>query len=235
MGDSWDDDNYEVPDLASNLAALSLPVVEEVDEAITKPKKALPIVKTAGVLKKQQQEAEALARKMESSMLNNETTEERKARERKQVEEADAELSRELFRGQVRSEEVPLLHVLNAANVPSIPLKTIEDHAKLGLGLGLRLADSSAFHLNAFYQSLVPALKQSRITFKMLDDLIRELQEIRNEKALTESAAQPAPVKKSKKELMAEYWEDGEFYAIEDKFRFNLAEKAKLKRNFYRG
>eukprot|EP01039_Chlorochromonas_danica_P001606 gene1606-1754_t len=205
MGD-WEDDDFEVPDLANNLAAVSLPVVEEVDEALKKPEQPLPIVKAAGVLKKQQEEAEALARKMESSIHDNETAEERRIRERKQVEEADAKLAGELFRGEGGgAAQAVAIPVSAAKSVAGIPLKTKEDHSKLGTLLSKRLATSSAFNVSAFYKSLMPALDQTTITTEVLDELIQELQSIRAARNVAEKAVKPAAaVKKSKKELEAE-------------------------------
>lgn len=203
MGD-WDDEDFEVPVLTNSTANLSVSNGdEEEDEAL---KEAAPVVavKAAGVIKKAQEEQEILANKMEHAMHENETRDEKRLREKRQAEEADVQLAGDLFQGSRAASEGPQQTVSAVKSVASIPLKTKEDHSKLGTLLSKRLATSSAFNVAALYKALTPALNQGTITCEVLDEILRDIKAIRDAKAIAEKPVKAAVVKKSKKEIEAE-------------------------------
>lgn len=221
MGDSWEDEDFEVPVLAANLNT-NFAVDEEEDEALKRVDAPVAVKPAAGVVKKAQEEAELLARKMEHALHENETSAQKKLRERLQAEEADTRLAGELFDGSKGSSAEAQAPVSVAKSIASIPLKTKEDHTKLGQLLSKRLATSSAFNVNAFYKALMPTLKEQTVTTEILDELMRDIKVIRDSRAVAEKPVKAAPVKKSKKEIEAEKLKHAEkFGGVDDDGRYD--------------
>lgn len=204
MGDSWEDDDFEVPVLANNFTASVAVREEEEDQAAKAAAAAAPIVKASGVLRREQEEQEAIARKIQDDLHADETPAQKKLRERLQAEEADTKLAGELFQGNRETSEAARAPVSVVSSVAGIPLRTKEDHSKLGTLLSKRLANSSAFNVAAFYKGLLPALSSATITTETLDEIIRDITAIRASRAVAEKPVKAVPVKKSKKEIEAE-------------------------------
>lgn len=204
MGDSWEDEDFEVPAIANTLNSLKAVADEEEDEALKQPETVFaPITKSAGVLKREAEEAELRANKMQEALHANETAEQKRIRERKQAEEADTRLAGDLFTAPKASTEA-VQPVSAAKSIASVPLKTKEDHTKLGALLSKRLATSSAFNVSAFYKALMPTLDQAAITTEILDEIMRDIKAIRDSRAVAEKATKSSVTKKSKKQLDAE-------------------------------
>ncbi|RYH26484.1 hypothetical protein EON65_14380 [archaeon] len=205
MGDSWEDEDFEVPAIANALSSLKAKNDDDEEDETLKQSETVfsPITKSAGVLKREAEEAELRAAKMQESLHANETGEQKRIRERKQAEEADTKLAGDLFAGTKATTEAAQ-PVSAAKSIASVPLKTKEDHTKLGALLSKRLATSSAFNVSSFYKALIPTLDQPTITTEILDEIMRDIKVIRDSRAVAEKAIKAAATKKSKKQLEAE-------------------------------
>jgi hypothetical protein len=213
MGDSWEDEDFEIPILPS----ASQPIVashQDEEEDLTQidaAKLAAQSVKpsAAAVLQKEKKEKEqiqAFENKLKLSAEVDETSEQRKIRERKQVEEADNELTGELFQGKQGTEKINTVGASSLSNIASISLKTKQDHTNFGAVTSQRLAESSAFNISAFYKSLSKTLTKPSVTLEVLDEIIADIQSIRDSKAkeVKKATSKAAVPKKSKKEIQQE-------------------------------
>ena len=138
---------------------------------------------------------------MKAAELSNETADQRKLRERRQVEEADAELAGELFDAQSQKSGSVQGSVSAAKGIGAVSLKTKQDHTTFGTATASKLSDSTTFNVAAFFKSVVKVLDGPSVTAETLDDIIADLTKIRDGKAKAAKAA--AGTKKTKKEIKA--------------------------------
>lgn len=205
MSDSWEDEDFEVPVLAKPVAPSSWEDEEEDEvDLATKVSKPSPAAVEAALRKAREDEL-ALETKVKLSLLEKETPEERKAREKRQVEEADNELTGELFGSGLSSPGVKSSVVSGSVRtglgVGSTVLKTKQDHTTFGVTVCQKLADSSAFNIAAFYKSLSKVLETPGVTSEVIDEIYAEISRIRENKLKLEKPAKPAVAKKSKKDI----------------------------------
>jgi hypothetical protein len=181
MSDSWEDfeDDFEAPAFAGGATKGAWDDEEDQVEAEEELKNAVVPLTAAQIEanKKKAEEADrALERKMQSAMLKDETSEERRLRVRKEVEEADSALAGELFApagAPVKS--VSSLGSSSASKGLGLALKTKDDHKAFGQLAVSRLADSSTFNVGAFYKSLNKCLNRSEVTYETLEEILEEM------------------------------------------------------------
>jgi hypothetical protein len=201
MGDSWDDDDFQVPDLVVNITNSNVKKEwddeeEEVvmEEVVAKPSEAQILASK----KKAQKEEEALANALKFALEENETPEQKKARERMQAEEADTELSSELFGNNTNTTSKS-----STTGLGSIPLKTKQDHSNFAILCSKKMKDSTPLNVGAFYKNVTDKLKDV-ITTETLDEVLMILNSVRDERRKLEIAKKPTQPKKTKKEMAAE-------------------------------
>lgn len=201
MGDSWDDEEFEVPVIAANAISAPTNWDDEEDEVVLDaPVVAKPsATQMEAQLKKLQEEELAFQTKMKLSMLEKETPDEKKLRERRQVEEADNELAGELF----SKPTTKASSSTKGLGIGSTVLKTKTDHLTFGTTIAQKLNDSSAYNVAAFYKNLAKTLRNSSMTAEVLDDILSDIQKIRDKHA-AETVVQKKVEKKSKKSVKAE-------------------------------
>lgn len=140
-----------------------------------------------------------MAAKMKLAEIANETPDQRKLRERRQVEEADAVLAGELFDTQSQK-STSVGSVSAAKGIGALSLKTKQDHTSFGAATASKLSDSTTFNVGAFFKSVVKVLDNSTITAETLDEILADLNKIRDSKV---KAAKTVVGKKSKKDIKA--------------------------------
>jgi len=201
MGDSWEDEDFEIPILTGQLNA----IVQDDEEDLTQSEKqSVPttVAKSASALKREEELAAALENKIKLTMEANETAEERKIREKKQAEESDTQLAGELFQNDTNAATASSKPTSSLA---SLPLKTKQDHSNFGVMVSQRLSISSPFNLAAYYKSLSKVLVSPEMSLEVLDQIIADIQVIREDKArVTQKANKTTNKKKSKKEIEQE-------------------------------
>lgn len=200
MGDSWEDEDFEVPNLVQSAPPANWD--DEEDEVEIEPK-IVPSKPSQSQIEAENRRAEeaekALATKLKLAELANETSEEKRLRERRQVEEADNELTGELFGGGGKKATSSLG---SSKGIGAITLKTKQDHLTFGTTIAQKLSSSSAFNMAAFYKTLTKGLDSPVMTAEILDDIIADIAKIRDTKAQSEKAKQNK-TKKSKKDIKA--------------------------------
>ena len=199
MGDSWDDEEFEIPTIAAApvIAAVNWDDEEDnvvVDEDIVSKPSASQV---AAQKKKAAEEELTFQTKMKLSLLENETPDQKKLRERRQLEEADAELSSELF---TKTKKSTASSSTTGGGIGSIVLKTMGDHSTFGNTIAAKLKDSSAFNVGAFYKSLNKVLDKE-ISLEVIEEIYQTVSRIRDAKLKEKPANAPLVKKKSKKDL----------------------------------
>lgn len=244
--DDWENDDF-VPTLNTGASA-----VREEEDLLEKELNAQPVVSKLTEEQKAKKAAEgeaAFLKKLEATKIKEETADERRRRERLQVEEADHELTNELFDGMsvppapaataskpVAAPTAPAASSAKpksmATGLGGIPLTTNQDHFEFGNLVAVRLQDSTAFNVIAFYKGLSKLLKGSAITADSLDEISNQIKAIRDTKvkpvagkkgeAPKESAADKKKKAKRHEELFGGEYDKADKYdaynAIEDDF-----------------
>lgn len=197
MGDSWEDEEFDVP----TLAATSIPNHwDEEDEVVVEPV-VVPTKPSAAQLAaaaKSADEAEKnLASKVKLASLKNETPAERKARIKQEEEQSNNELAGDLFNTTIDKSSSS---ARASKGLGAISLKTKQDHINFGNTITQKLSDSSAFNVGAFYKALSAVLETPAITSEVVDGILSDIQVIAKEKS---AAAQKSTKKQSKKAIKA--------------------------------
>lgn len=216
MGD-WDDDDF-VPVLPSLSAKNNF--ADEEDGVEVEPAVVVKVPTPAELAKRAQklaEEEEKLASQLKFALLEGETEDDRKARERRQVEEADNKLTEELLGGgksksssaPVASNDAPKKSVSSLGSssatggLAAISLATKQDHTNFGITCSKKLAESTPIYVCAFYKALSERLPP-KMTTESLDEILAVLQKVRDEKKKVEGeVAKSTAQKKSKKEIKA--------------------------------
>ncbi|CAM9757663.1 unnamed protein product [Discosporangium mesarthrocarpum] len=158
MADSWEDEDFETPAfIPPSDAPISWEDEDEVDEAVPEVAPGVaPKMSAAKAAKKAAEGDAKLAAEVEAKLQVNETSEERRLRERNRVEEADNSLTEELFGGEGRAGGVA-----RPAGVAGLKISSLQDHMKLALELGNRFSSSKPGSVVAFLKELMSTLDGS--------------------------------------------------------------------------
>lgn len=203
MGDSWDDDDFKIPDFNANANASKAAWDDEEDQVQIEHKAAPQTAAQVDALKKKDRDAElALEAKVKLSVTENETRDEKKARIKREQEEADHQLADELFATQPAVAVASLGTVSAAKGLGALALKTKQDHSMFGTAAAQKLSESSTFNVAAFYKNLVKGLDHASITAETIDEILADIGKIRETKV---KAAKVVVTKKTKKDIAAEH------------------------------
>jgi hypothetical protein len=201
-----DDDDWETADLQVKIPALNKKAWDDEEEdnvVLDAPKPAVPSAATLeAAAKKKKEEEEKLAAALKFASLENETADERKLRERKQVEQADNDMTGELFGGKADGAGQKSSSGSLAGLVAGTALKSKDDHKSFGILCAKKMADSTAFNVAAFYKSLTEKL-ESKFTAETVEEVLTVLNKIRDERKKTEPI-KGAAAKKTKAQVKAE-------------------------------
>lgn len=214
----WDEEGFEVPDLQAASLKPSIPKSWDDDEEDLLQKeieakltvRAPTAAEIEAAKKKAIEDERALQQKIKLSLLEKESLQERKMREKQQAEDADNQIANELFGGatakdsnKASSESNTSITVLRG--IASTTLKTKQDHVNFGLTVSQKLAESSPFNIAAFYKSLAKTLEVPAISSEIVEEILAEIKRIKEEKLKIEKpAVKAAVVKKSKKNIVEE-------------------------------
>ena len=133
---------------------------------------------------------EALANKLAYALQANETPEEKRKREKAQMEAADNELTADLMgssSGVGRSKPAG-----SNSGIASVSLKNKQDHVNFALTVSTKLSSSTGFCVSAFYRELT-ARVQNNLSSEVLNEVITSLTDIRD--AMKEKKEAVAPKK----------------------------------------
>lgn len=200
---SWEDseDEFEV-----NLDSLDAKLGnknawdDEEDELVVETE-VKPAVPSANTLKNKQKELEKAATTLENqvkyALEEGEGAEDKKARERRQVEEADHALSEDLFGTNTTTKTKSLGSA--SGSLAAIALKTKTEHTNFGVTISKKMAESTPLHMCAFFKSFLERLPESMNT-DSLDNIMEVLKKVREKKKEKEGETAAKVKKTSKKE-----------------------------------
>jgi len=233
--DSWEDEEFDIPTFTqpNHAASTNSWDDEEEDEAL-KPEEVTPGIGsekpvTAKQTSKQERKLKEAQRKAEEEEVRkklqaevearkNETDEQRRLREKKEIERSDNQLTESLFGtekpAQIEEEEPTSNAVApppppesetpkqnagaESADIETIPLKTLQDHMALAMKLGKRLSTGKDHHVLAFFKEMLRSSTQS-LTPEHVGELIALANVIKNDKVKA-SKAKSRPTKKQQKQ-----------------------------------
>lgn len=232
--DSWEDaDDDFVPNIPS------LPTGnwddEEEDETL-KEEVVVPVELTAAqkalIKKKAEQEEQTLANKVKNAQLENETSDERKIRERKAVEESDSLLADELFDNIDTAHQAKKSSKSAAGSIAAINLSNKQDHVNFGITVATKLEKSTAFCVTAFMKEVFTR-SQDRLSAEGLDELHAILSKLKETRKIAEDAKLKDKGKtKSRKEEKAKAKKAKEIYGGEYDYQDEYADYEGMEDDF---
>ena len=177
MSDDEDWESFSVPTFAAGGSAAVVPVDDDEEDLtlLEQPVVSAPSASQQEAAKKKAaQEADALASRVEFALLENETPEEKKVRERRQAEEAEARMvANDLGGSAAVGGAAP--RASSVSGIAAIPLKNKKDHETFAITVANKLSGSTAVCSSAFMSELATRIK-ANITTEGLDALIASLQ-----------------------------------------------------------
>jgi len=204
MGD-WDDDDWEAEvdlgALDSKLGGAKEAWDDEEDEVeVVVPEVAQPSAATlAAKAKDLAIKDQTLQNQVKNALQEGEAADDRKLRERRQVEEADHALTEELMGGAPRKKAT----LGGPTGLAAIALNTKSEHTTFGITISKKLADSTPLTVVAFFKSLCERLPAS-MTTESLDQILSVLNEKRAVKKEKEGEVAKVKKGKSSKEVKKE-------------------------------
>lgn len=176
MGD-WDDEDFEVPTLNNSTLKKDWDDEEE-EEIVTKV--TLSAAQIEANTKKTKDEEIRLANVLKFAILEDETPEEKRARERKQIEDSDAVLAGEMFGGASTGAATSQKAAATIqSGVAGAVLSTKADHTNFGILCAKKLSDSTAFNVAAFYKSLTEKV-QKNLSSESCDEILAVFTKVTN-------------------------------------------------------
>lgn len=221
MADDWED--FEVPQIvaAPSAAAVPPPVPkfdDEEEDLTLKQLAATNTAKSAAAQKEKEREADLkLAAKLKQTQVKDETDEQRRLRERAEIEKADAAVAGDLFGasnggGSDETDEERILRGIGA-----IPIKTNKDHEAFALICATKMEESTSFGIAAFYKELTSHVA-SKLTVEGCETVLKLITAVRDEKKRTEAkpvVKQSAKQAKQKMKAHNSKYADGDFDEVD--------------------
>jgi len=211
MGDWDDEDEWDAEGalgaLDSKLGVNKAAWDEEDEVEVIVPEVAKPAEATLAAKAKAIAAQEAkLNSQVKYALQEEEGMEDKKARERRQVEEADHALTEDLMGSGASKPAKKTLGSASsgAAGLAAITLNTIADHKTFGITISKKIQDSTPLTVVAFMKSLLDNLPPT-MTTDSLDQILSTLTAKRADKAAKEGEqAKLAKNTKTKKQLKTE-------------------------------
>ncbi|CBJ33014.1 expressed unknown protein [Ectocarpus siliculosus] len=192
MADSWEDEEFDLP---SSVPPTAVPVSWEDEEEDQEDAGAVapglaPKMSAAKAAKTAAEKDARIAAELETRLQLGETAEQRRLRERNRVEEADNDLTEDLFGGGgARGQGA-------GGGLSGLALKNMQDHVKLAIELAERMDSSKPAHMTAFLKELVTKLSP-KMTADGLTDLVNHTTMFRDEKRQAEERIASAKANKT--------------------------------------
>ena len=117
-----------------------------------------------------------LSNKLAYALQADETADEKRRREKAQIEAADNALTNEMFAGNDRSESGGDSVV---SSVVGSTLRKKQDHVNFAITVANKLSSSTPFNISAFYKEVTKRLK-NQLSLEVLDEVVESLGSIRD-------------------------------------------------------
>lgn len=214
MSDDWEDEVFVLPSTSKAIGNEEDLLEKELAEtSIARP------ADEAAIRHKAEQAEAAFRAKLEAAKEEDETPDQRRLRERRQVEEADHSLTNELFDNgnngdanqKVKKAPGPTGNASrnfssSGSGLGSIPLASNQDHFEFGNLVSVRLSDSTSFNIGAFYRGLSKVLKQNNVSMETIEEILSDIGKAKDAKVAAKDTGKgkKGESKKSQKDLKKE-------------------------------
>lgn len=187
MADSWEDEEFDLPPVPPTMVPVSWEDEEEedLDRAAVAPGVA-PKMSAEKAAKAAAEKDARIAAELETRLQLGETAEQRRLRERNRVEEADNDLTEDLFAGSSGAGGK------GAGDISDLKLKTVQDHVKLAIELSEKMESSKPAYVAAFLMEMVTKLSGKAMTTDGLTDVVNHTTMFRDEKREAEKRIETA-------------------------------------------
>ena len=152
---------------------------EDEDEEEVVVKVAPSAAQVLAAAKKAKEEEIRLTNVLKFAILEDETPDEKRARERKQIEDADAELAGELFGGGKDSGSVTKASSSFSTGIAATTVKSKADHSSFGVLCAKKLGDSNSFNIGVFYKSWIEKV-QKNLNTETCDEMLLLITKVRS-------------------------------------------------------
>ena len=152
---------------------------EDEDEEEVVVKVAPSAAQLLAAAKKAKEEEIRLTNVLKFAILEDETSDEKRARERKQIEDADAELAGELFGGGKDTGAVTKASSSFSTGIAATTVKSKADHSSFGILCAKKLGDSNSFNIGVFYKSLTEKV-QKNLNTETCDEILLLITKVRS-------------------------------------------------------
>lgn len=234
MGDAWDDEDFEVASLVPRPPPVAMAWDDE-EEEDEEGSRVLTVAEIETKKKRDQKMAAEMQKRkteaLEQAVGDNETAEDKKLRERRQVEDADHELTDELFGGGASAKANK-----KDDDMVSLKMKDLKDYLAVAMSLNERFdhKDTKNNHVVAFTKEILRK-GEARWETADLTEMILILQNQKDAKlkeaaaptkgkkdvkvkAKAKSKAELAKDKKTQYEKFGGNFEDQEYDGYADKY-----------------
>lgn len=186
---NWDDDDFEAQTLPSVSIANNTDEEEDLVYSEVNKKETsngAPSKAAQAQARKNAAEEEAILNQVKNAGLKGETAEQKRLRERMQQEESDIAQAIDAFDGftvkQPEKKEVMTHQVFMTLTkgIGSVILKTKQDHTNFGVNTHIKLLNSKASHIAAFYQGISEILQQKAFTAAVLGPIIDDIKKTKD-------------------------------------------------------
>ena len=168
--DDWEDAGDEfVPAFHQPVSEKTSWEDEDEEEVVVKAAPSAAQVQAAA--KKAKEEEIRLTNVLKFAILEDETSDEKRARERKQIEDADAELAGDLFGGVKGAGSATKASSSFSTGIAATNVKSKADHSSFGVLCAKKLGDSNSFNIGVFYKSLTEKV-QKNLNTETCDEIL---------------------------------------------------------------
>lgn len=177
MADS--DDDWEKEDVPVVLNKAATKNDEDIDLTVLELEAAaaaVPSLPSGPTEAQKLREEEKLANKVAYALQANETPEEKRRREKAQMEAADTELAADLMGSSNGGGSTSKSSGGGVSGIATVALKNKQDHVNFAITVATRMAGSTSFCVSAFYKELSHRIK-GELSSTVMNEVISSLKE----------------------------------------------------------
>lgn len=186
--DSWED---AADDFVPNIPMPTGNWDDEEEDETLKEEVVVPVELSAAqkslIKKREEQDELALINKVKNAQLENETSDQRKVRERKAIEDSDSLLADELFDNIDTAHQAKKAPKSTGGGIAAINLSNKQDHISFGITVATKLEKSTAFCVTAFMKEVLNR-SQDKLSAEGLDELHAILTKLKDSRKIAEDA-----------------------------------------------
>jgi hypothetical protein len=223
---NWDDEDFDSSNVVPSIAEKVPTSWEDEEDETLKAQPEVAPGPTPAQIEAARQKAAAEEQRLQNALkfavMDTLSPEDKKLKERKEIEEDDARIAEELF----DSGNAKASTKSKASGLGAINLKNKEDHTNFGILVSSKLTNSTSFCTTAFLKEVMQRQKDT-LSAESIDELLTLLQGYKQSKIQAKDLNKPPKTTQQKKEKKAaikkheeifggKYENDSKYSAYED-------------------